>query len=183
MSYLKIERKKSGNYLRLLESYRNDKGLPTSRILYSLGKVEDYSPEELQKTGIKLFELGGGEVKALLQGDPEELGRYNYSYQQIVGKALEHYGLAAVFRRIEKKSKLQFSLYDYVFLILLEQLQDPCSKHCNYFNQQGYVNLPPIELHHLYRALNKLATHNLLIQQQRFNTGRDLFNQKSDIVF
>ncbi len=183
MSYLKVERKSSGNYLRILESYRNEQGMPTSRILYSLGKVEDYTPEQLRKMGIKLFELGGGEVKALLQGDLAEVGRYNYGYQQIYGKALEHYGLTDVLRRIEKKSKLQFSLYNSVFLMLLERLQQPCSKRNSYFNQQEYLSLPPVELHQLYRALDKLASNHLLIQQQIFQTGRDLFNQKLDIVF
>lgn len=183
MPFLRAEKKASGTYLRILESYRNAAGKATHRILYSLGKVEDYTPEQLRAIGVKLFELGGGEVKALLQGELEELGRYNYGYQQIYRKALEHYGLQNVLRRIEKKSKLQFSLYDSVFLMLLERLQEPCSKLGSYYNQQEYLNLPRVALHHLYRALDKLAANNLIIQQQIFTTGRDLFNQKLDVVF
>ena len=102
MPFLREEKKSSGTYLRILESYRNAAGQSTHRILYSLGKLEDYTPEQLRAMGIKLFELGGGEVKALLQGDIEEIGRYNYGYQQVYGKALQHYGLHNVFRRIEK---------------------------------------------------------------------------------
>jgi transposase len=183
MAYLKVDRKTSGNYLRIIESYRNDKGLPTSRVLYSLGKVTDYTPEQLRSIGIKLFELGGGEVKALLQGDLKELGRYNYGYQQIFGKAFLHYGLTDVFRRITKKSRLQLDLSSAIFLMLMERLQDPCSKLKSFEQQNEYVNLPPVSLHHLYRALDKLADNNLLIQQQIYNTGRDLFNQKLDVVF
>lgn len=183
MAFLKVERKSSGIYLRILESYRNDKGLPTSRVLYSLGKVEDYTPEQLRSIGIKLFELGGGEVKTLLEGDLRELGRFNYGYQQIFGKALEHYGLNDIFRRIKKNSKLEFDLGNSILLMLLERLQEPCSKRSNFLKQQEYLNLPPVSLHHLYRSLDKLADHNLLIQQQIFHTGRDLFNQKLDIVF
>jgi transposase len=183
MPFLRAEKKSSGTYLRVLESYRNDAGKSTHRVLYSLGKIEDYTPDQLRAIGIKLFELGGGEVKALLQGDLEEIGRYNYGYQQVYGKALQHYGLHDIFRRIEKKSKLQFSLYDCVFLMLLERLQEPCSKLGNYQNQQEYLNLPAVALHHLYRALDKLAANNLLIQQQIFTTGRDLFNQELDVVF
>jgi hypothetical protein len=124
--------------------------MSTHRILYSLGKLEDYTPEQLRAIGIKLFELGGGEVKALLQGNLEEIGRYNYGYQQVYGKALQHYGLHDVFRRIEKKSKLQFNLYDSIFLMLLDRLQEPCSKRNSFFNQHEYVNLPGVALHHLY---------------------------------
>ncbi len=183
MPFLRAEKKASGTYLRILESYRNAAGGSTHRILYTLGKLEDYTPEQLRAIGIKLFELGGGEVKTLLQGNLEELGRYNYGYQQIYGKALEHYGLSDVFRRIEKKSKLQFNLYDSIFLMLIERLAEPCSKRNSFFNQHEYVNLPGVALHHLYRALDKLAANNLLIQQQIFATGRDLFNQKLDVVF
>ncbi len=183
MPFLRVEKKSSGTYLRILESFRNEAGKSTNRILYSLGKVEDYTPEQLRRIGIKLFELGGGEVKALLQGELEELGRFNYGYQQVYGKALLHYGLVDIFRRIEKKKKLQFNLYNSVFLMLIERLQEPCSKRSSFYNQHEYVNLPPVALHHLYRALDKLAANNMLIQQQIFQTGRDLFNQKLDIVF
>lgn len=157
MPFLRAEKKSSGTYLPILESYRNAAGQSTHRILYTLGKLEDYTPEQLRAIGIKLFELRGGEVKALLQGDLEEIGRYNYGYQQVYGKALAHYGLHDVFRRIEKKSKLQFNLYDSILLMLLERLQEPCSKRNSFFNQHEYVNLPPVALHHLYRALDKLA--------------------------
>ncbi len=58
MPFLRIEKKTSGTYLRILESYRDNEGKSTNRILYSLGKLEDYSPEQLRRIGIKLFELG-----------------------------------------------------------------------------------------------------------------------------
>ena len=84
--FKKVDRKSLGNYIRILESYRNDKGLPTSRVLYSLGKGEDYTPEQLRSIGIKLFELGGGELKALLPGSLEELGRYNYGINKYIAR-------------------------------------------------------------------------------------------------
>ena len=183
MPFLKVERKSSGTYLRILESYRNQDGQPTSRVLYSLGKVEDYTPEQLQRLGIRLYELGGGEVKALLEGAIEELARYNYGYVQVYGKALRHYGLDALLNRLARKHHLQFNLLDAVQLMLLERLSDPCSKRSNWLNQQEYIGLEPVSLHHLYRALDKLADNNLLIQKQIFQTGRDLFNQQLDVVF
>ena len=183
MPFLKVERKSSGTYLRILESYRNEKGTPTSRVLYSLGKVEDYTSEQLQRMGIKLYELGGGEVKALLEGTIEELARYNYGYVQVYGKALRHYGLDVLLNRLERKHHLHFSLYNTVMLMLLERLCDPCSKRSNWLNQNEYIGLEPVSLHHLYRALDKLADNNQLIQKQIFQTGRDLFNQQLDVVF
>lgn len=183
MAFLKVERKKSGTYLRILESYRNQAGKPTSKVLYSLGKVEDYTPAQLRFIGVKLFELGGGELKGLLNGEIVELGRYNYGYQQVYQKALKYYDLDRLLKRLQKKHKLQFDLYNTTLLMLLERLQSPASKLSNFSHQQEYLNLPPVSLHHLYRTLDKLAKHSLLIQQQIFQTGRDLYNQKLDVVF
>jgi transposase len=183
MAYLKVERKQSGTYLRILESFRNSEGKPTSKVLYSLGKVEDYTPAELRNIGIKFFELGGGDLKAMLDGEIKELGRYNYGYQKVFGYAFEHYSLRSLLDRLQQKSKLQFSLYNSVLLMVLERLQSPCSKLSNFSHKDEYLNLPELSLQHLYRALDKLAQYNELIQQQIFQTGRDLFNQSLDVVF
>ncbi len=183
MPFLRIEKKKSGTYLRILESYRNEQGKPTHRILHSLGKVEDYTSEQLRRIGIKLFELGGGDLKSFLKGDIVELGRYNYGYQQVYSKAISHYGLEDVMNRLARKAKLSYSLFNAVYLMLLERLQEPASKLQNYKCQQEYLNLEKVELHHLYRALDVLADHNQVIQRQIFHTGRNLFNNILDVVF
>jgi transposase len=183
MSYLKVENRSSGTYLRILESYRDANGRPTSKVLHSLGKVSDYTADELRNMGIKLFGLGGGKVEGLLTGDIMELGRYNYGYQQVYGYAMRHYGLESLLHSIGRKSKLQFNLFDSVFLMLLERLQEPSSKLCNFHHQGEYLNLPPVSLHHLYRSLDKLADYSQAIQVKIFQTGRDLFNQKLDVIF
>lgn len=183
MPFLRVEKKKSGSYLRILESYRDNQGKSTHRILYSLGKLEDYTPEQLRTLGIKFFELGGGEVKNLITGVVSETGRYNYGYQFVYKHALKHYGLNDVFRRIIRSTRIEFDLENTILLMLLERLQDPSSKRANYMHQHEYLRLPVIELHHLYRALDKLHINSDLIQKQIYQTGRDLFNSKLDVVF
>lgn len=183
MPFLRIEKKTSGTYLRILESYRNESGQPSHRILHSLGKMEDYTPEQLRRIGIKLFELGGGDVKSFFKGELVELGRFNYGYQQVYGKAAEHYGLQALMNRLGRKQKISFSLFNALFLMLIERLQEPSSKLRNYERQEEYLNLEKVELHHLYRSLDILATHHEIIQQQIYQTGRTLFNNQLDVVF
>jgi len=181
--FLRIENKPSGQYLRILESYRKEDGKSTHRTLYSIGRVDDYTPEQLKSMGVKLFELGGGEVKALLQGEAREKARYNYGYAMVYGKVLKHYGLHHIIARIQRKGKLKFDLYNAVLPMLLERLHDPCSKRSNWFHREDYLGIAPLELQHIYRALDKLAAHSKLIQRQIFQTGRDMFNQQMDVVF
>jgi transposase len=145
--------------------------------------VEQYTSEQLRRIGIRLYELGGGEVKALLEGHVEELARYNYGYVQVFGKAMQYYCLDVMINRIKRSSKVQFDLYNAVMLMLIERLHDLCSKRSNWLNQHEYLGIEPAGLHHLYRALDKLADNNKHIQRQIFQTGRDLFNQQLDVVF
>ena len=45
------------------------------------------------------------------------------------------------------------------------------------------MNLPEIDLNHLYRSLNLLSEHKESIEDYLFNKGRELFNMKVDVVF
>lgn len=183
MAFLRVENKKSGKYLRIVESYRDDSGKSKQRILYSLGKVEDYTPEQLKRIGSKLYELGGGNLKNLLGITTSEIARYNYGYYQVFEKAFRSYSLDYICKNIQQKHHLTFDLSNALLLMLIDRLHDPCSKLCSYYNQEEYINIDHVELQYLYRTLDKLADYNGLIQKQIYHTGRNLFNQKLDVVF
>jgi len=56
------EKKKSGTYLRIVETYRHD-GKIRHRTLHSLGKKEDYSDEQLMRIAEKLVGLAGRKIE------------------------------------------------------------------------------------------------------------------------
>lgn len=178
-----IDKKTSGDYIRIVESYRDESGKPCTKTLYSLGRVDSFSPESLKRIGRRLYELGGGDLKDLLGEQVIEEGRYNYGFVLIYRKILNYYGLNRILDRITKKKKLTYSLTEVVLLLLIERLNDPCSKRGSYFHQEEYLGLSNVSLQHLYRSLDYLADHSGLIQQTIFQTGRDLFNQRLDVVF
>ena len=182
MAYFKIDHKADGRYLRIVKSKRKD-GKVIKETVYNLGRAEDFTPEQLKRFGERFYELGGGDPRELLDGEIEELGRFNYGYYQLYKKAFVHYRLDSLMERFIQKHKLQFNLTHAVLLMLLERLNDPCSKRQNHFHQQEYYGIEKVALHHLYRSLDYLADYNETIQQQIFLTGRDLFNQSLDVVF
>jgi transposase len=177
-----IDKKKSGSYIRIVESYR-DQGKPRLRTLYNLGRLDSFSPESLKRIGKRLYQLGGGGLKDLLGKELTEQGRYNYGFYLVYRKVLGFYGLGTIFERIMRKKKLEFDLPHSVLLLLVERLNDPCSKRSSYFNQQEYLGFPAMALQHLYRSLDYLADYSKLVQQAIFQTGRNLFNQSLDVVF
>lgn len=183
MASILIDKKKSGDYIRIVESYRDQSGKSRSRTLYSLGRVDSFSPASLKRMGERLYQLGGGDLKDLLGEAVSEEGRFNYGFLLVYKKILHYYNLHRIFDRIAKKKKLSYSLTQSVLLLLLERLNDPCSKRRSFFHQEEYLGIPPVALHHLYRSLDYLADYSELIQQAIFQTGRHLFNQDLDVVF
>ena len=181
MAFLKVDKKSTGNYISIVTSYK-DSGKVRHKTLYSLGKISDYTPEMLKRFGERFYELGGGDPKELLGSGVEELDRYNYGYYQVAFKGLSYYGLDKVLFGIEKRKKLSYDLLNAIMLMLVERLHDPSSKRSNYLDQGEYLGIAPVALHHLYRSLDQLATKAKVIQRCIFEKGRNLFNQKLDVV-
>jgi len=182
MASIIIDKKKSGSYIRIVESYREN-GKPKTRTLYTLGRVDSFSASSLKRMGERLFILGGGNLQDLVGEGVVEEGRYNYGFYLVYQKIFAHYGLDRLLDRIGKRKKLAYSLSQVVLFLLLERLNDPCSKLSSYFHQEEYLGLPHLQLQHIYRSLDYLADHAKIIQQTIFQTGRDLFNQQLDVVF
>ena len=160
-------------------------GKATHQTLYSLGKVQDYTSEQLSRIGNKLKEAAG-ELSDLISVEGhqlEELGRYNYGFYLVYHHVMGYYSLPKVFERIAKRRKLSFNLYNAVLLMLIERLHDPVSKRGNYFNQEDYLGIAPVKLQHLYRSLDYLAENQRYLQQHIFQTNHNLFNQHIDVVF
>ena len=182
MAFLREEKKKSGTYIRIVESYR-DNGKPSHKTLYNLGKVEDYTPEQLKRIGARLYKLGGGDLRELVGSSTKELGRFNYGYFQVYSKYFKLFGLDKFFNKISSDRELSFALSDALLLLLIERLNEPCSKLASFGNQSEYIGLPKIELHNIYRSLDYLSDSSERVQDLIFSYGRDMFNQSLDLVF
>jgi len=183
MATLKIDQKDGEKYVRIVESYRDESGVTRMRTLLNLGKLDDRKIESLKRLGTKLYQAMGGNPEELTGKNITELGRYNYGYVLVCKHTLCYYKLDKLLERIGKKAKLQFSLVNAISLMLCERLNEPVSKRQTFFNQAEYIGLEQVPLHHLYRSLDKLAAYREQIQERIYQTGRDLFNQRLDVVF
>ena len=183
MAFLRQEKKGSGTYLRIIESYRGEDGKSKHRTLYNLGKAEDYSADALKKIGQALYELGGGSIEELEQRMLHEIARFYYGFPQVVSELLKAYSLDTFFDGVTRNKGLGFSLTQSVNLLISERLHDPLSKLSNYKNQSDYLGLAQIELHQIYRTLDYLHDNQEPIKHLVYSKGRNLFNQKLDVVF
>ena len=167
----------------MVESYRDENGKPRHRTLCSLGKAEDYSKKTLRRIGQIFLELAGEKSGADMLNSIKEIKRLNYGFPLVYDKVMQHYGLDKLLENIGKRHDLSYDLYRHVLLMLIERLNDPSSKLCNYNHQEEYLGFSGMQLQHFYRSLNYLNDNHEIIQEQIYRSGRHLFNQKLDLVF
>jgi len=184
MAFLRAEKKKSGTYLRIIESYK-EKGKPKHRTLHSLGKVEDYPPKQLESIAKKLLELSGTLLEDIIPASFHEEARYNYGYGLMVKKLWEVYQIKSFVKQVNNKRRFRFDWQDAFRLMVAQRLNDPCSKRQNAFDQQEYIGISDTEipLHHLYRCLDVLAEQQDLLKTHLFQVQQNLFSQQLDVVF
>jgi transposase len=184
MAFLRKEYKKSGTYLRICENYRDNRGNIVRKVLFNLGKLEDYTPESLKRIAVKLYALAGGDIKELLKdSDIKELKRLNYGFPLICGHLMKTYRLDVLFDRIKKKHDLSYDIYNNVLLLISDRFNDPLSKLGSYNCQWDYAELPPIALHTLYKTLDRLDQYSEELQRWMYEKHKNLFNYEIDVVF
>jgi len=184
MAFLKIDKKKTGTYLRIVESYRLN-GKPTHKTIHSLGKVEDYPTYQLENIAKKLLKLAGLKMEDIVAKSFHETNRLNYGYALIIKKLWKIFDMDKLTRIIASKTKTKFDWISVLQLMIAERMNDPCSKRQNYFHKEEYLGfgVENLDLQHFYRTLDLLSTHQDQIKKHLFTQQQNLFTQNLDVVF
>lgn len=184
MAFLRAEKKASGTYLRIIHSYKLD-GKSKHKTLYSLGKLEDYDVNQLERIANKLLELVGKNVDVLDSGHLHELGRYNYGYALVVNKLWGVFNLDKLAKVITYRHRVRFDWQTIFRFMIAERINEPCSKLQSSFNQSEYLGFgnTEIPLHQFYRTLDLLSEEEDFIKQHLFTQQRSLFSTVLDVVF
>src|ERR1700733_11651961 len=83
---LRKEIKKSGIYLSICESYRDDAGRVQRRILRQLDNANDYTEESLAHRASQLIGIAKGPAHE--QENIQELSRHNYGFPLVLRQSL-----------------------------------------------------------------------------------------------
>jgi transposase len=184
MAFLRVEKKKSGTYLRIIQSYK-DNGKPKHKTLYSLGKVEDYPSDQLQRIAEKLLELSGAKIEDIIGNELEEIRRINYGYALVIKHLWKTFNLDKWVKQVNLKHRIKFNWLSVLELMIAERLNDPCSKLASFEHQQEYIGFSDesIDLHHFYRTLDLLSNEQESLKTHLFKAQQNLFTTKLDVVF
>ncbi|MGI6317900.1 MAG: IS1634 family transposase [Dethiobacteria bacterium] len=179
--FVKITKSGKYEYVQLVQSYREN-GQTKHKVMLNLGRLDHIAGNpSFQRLAIRLQELSG--VKNRVDLDEISEGEIvNYGYT-VYKKLFQELGLKSILNNLQEQSKAQFSLSDSCFLMVLQHLLNPCSKRGAYLSQDRYVQLPQVDLNHLYRSLDILHIHKEKLEDTLYYHHRTLLSMHVDVVF
>ena len=175
---------KNGNhqYIRVCQSYRNEKGQPTSRVIENHGRLDlallkdpqyveklrervKQQNELEKKTKIELIEKQAAETMQQYRNlardktNTESFHCLNIG-MSIVKKLWNELSLPATFRYLDRHSRAHYSYNDLVFYLCMSRILAPGSKLKNFYDKDDYIldfNQDISNLRVLYRVLDRLS--------------------------
>ena len=175
---------KNGNhqYIRVCQSYRNEKGQPTSRVIENHGRLDlalAKDPQYVEKLRERVKQQNDLEKKAKIELIEKQAAETMQQYQNlasdknntqsfhclnigmtIVKKLWNDLSLPAIFRYLDRNSRARYSYNDLVFYLCMSRILAPGSKLKNFYDKDDYIldfNQDISNLRVLYRVLDRLS--------------------------
>lgn len=178
-----IKRMKSKNfvYLSLVETYREG-GKVKHRTLAKLGRLDQIKDlSKLDRLEASLKALSKDRSYVCIE-ELEEESRHNWGAVVVCRTLWKNLGLDYILNKTLEESRCQFNLEETVFLEVVSRLNNPCSKYRLFQTQEKYHGTKPMDLQHLYRALNHLSHFKDQIEEYLFKKRQALSLIKVDLV-
>lgn len=182
--HLKYTKSKNLTYLQIVESYRDENGVPRQRVLFNLGRLDILKQDpSFHRVIAKIWET----ITDAKQDNPSlpdvsEADIVNWGYK-IYQRLWKEFRLNDVLNSIKSETNAKFDLNMSCFRMVIEHLLEPKSKLGVFVNQNRYYDLSNVDLHHLYRSLDILSKYKERLEKEIFVKQRSSFNMLVDVVF
>jgi len=155
--------------LQLCESYRNEQGKPTNRVLFSFGAIDDLKESgQLAKLAEKFNELSQKNTK---KEDLKEIERTIWGADLILQKLWSDFKLKEFFSKLQGSK--QYDLNNLILKLVSDRFLKPKTK------RQFFLKQKEFKLEQIYRSLDALAKDTVPLKQHLFKYS----NASVDLVF
>lgn len=179
--FFRIQKKPSGNYLTLAQTYRENGKIKHQHIA-SLGRVDKLNQNgTLYKLAQKLLQLSNQRNHYDISTMEEE-DRRLWGPVAVVKAVWKQFKLDNFFQKIVQDKKIQYKLVSCLFLLALDRIMQPQSRLQSWHNQHKWWELEEVELHQLYRALDVAAGCKQKLEDHLFQCQKTLFGMRVEVV-
>jgi len=178
--FLKIVTSKNIQYLKLVESFREN-GKTQQRLIVNLGRLDALKTSgQLSRLGQRFLALDDRKVPLI--DDLEEVDRFCYG-DMVYKKLWDKYQFSQLLTELGEGRRIHYDIANTIYLMVIDRLLSPRSKLALFRQQGKYINIEDVALPQIYRCLDILADAKSRIETHIFQRQRNLFNLKVDVVF
>jgi hypothetical protein len=172
-------------YAQIVEAYRNDAGKSRHRVLMSLGRVDDIDQEQIRRLVVSLS-------RYLETGTVPEGGRVgqvrDFGVVYLADLLWRRLDLPAFFTRELRKRRYDAPVERALFALVAHRMVDPASKLACWDWIESDAWLPPqkgspIQLQHLYRAMDFLDDCHESLEAALYAHRRSLFDRVEVVYY
>ena len=193
--------RKSGNSKRVYiqKSFRNINGKNTSKIVESLGDIEELKKKlEMDEDEVLLWaqkkadDIDSKEKDAnsniivslsqnkLIDSNNTRLYKAGYLFIQ---KMYYQMNMDNVFRNIRNRNEYEYDLNAIFSDLIYTRLIEPSSKYSSYEIAKSFLEAPKYKLYDIYRGLSVLAKESDYIQTEIYKNSNHLIQRNSKILY
>ena len=170
-------------YLQLVKAERVN-GKVRQRVVANLGRLEHLQEGALDKLIEGLVRFSRSEW---IRGQALQMTACrakSWGCSSVFYRLWQQVGLEEIITRLHKGSQVEADINEALFAMVLNRLMEPCSKLMvsQWMRKIYRPQWEGISLHHLYKALDFVATHKEHIERFLFHRVRDLFRMELDLV-
>ncbi|WRP13594.1 hypothetical protein VLY81_09030 [Geochorda subterranea] len=191
--YVRTVTSKGIQYAQLAHNVRDPKtGQPRAQVLYTFGRVDQLDLDALRRLVRSIARFLPPDEQAQLQKDLGMEWPFRYLGSPKLGGTWlsdglwRRLGIQKTLQRLLKRCHYQTPIERLLFAMVANRALAPSSKLAieKWVAQDVYIDqLPAVEVHQLYRAMDFLLEAAEAIQREVFWTLANLFNLEVDVIF
>ena len=181
--FIKTTKAKDYEYIKLVESYRDEKNVTRHNVLFNFGRADLIKNNKSFINMVKkLCEIAEVGITGTSELDCSEAEMLRYGYLPYL-KLWNELGISNCLKRLVGDTKCTYEIEETAFLMAVQHLLQPKSKLATYEHQNKYIGLKQAELHHMYRSLDRLGEWKEQIENDLFLENYTRVGNKVDVVF
>lgn len=183
--FVRLKKNKGKTYINLVKTFREN-GKVKQKFIASLGCIESsHQKQQLINISRTLSRFLNDNPNLMDISTAEEKSRKIYGPVVCVKKIWNDLGINKILNQIIERRNITFDFLSTVFLMVLDRISSPRSKLSCYNGQERFSlsETTKIDLQHLYRSLDLLAEEKETIEMLLFESQKNLFNLKVDVIF
>lgn len=193
---LSLVKSKNTTQFYIIQSYRDEKGKNTSKIIEKLGNEQEVikkangedpiiwakkyiekKNKEIQKNKAIYYEK---HIEGITLDDKQKIFNIGYIFLKDIYSNL---GLKKICTKISNKYRIKYDLSAILANLIYTRIIEPSSKLSSFETSKKFIEQPNYKLHDIYRALEIISEETDFIESEVYKNSLNIINRNTKILY